>query len=186
MCQNLVLAVSTRVCSEVLCVASNTRSAIRSTSSPAQIEICGVPHWKRSERYKTKTSPSGHPACGLERCQLDTCNTKKKRQSRVRIQFLAARATIISDETDEKRTCLLGGGAGRSPIDRVIGGLRDRQGLFYLLTLESIRFVSSENEDLSVAEELTMFILSFNRSDVSGRVFFYYIEKIFPLVCIPI
>lgn len=50
MCQNLVLAVSTRVCSEVLCVASNTRSAIRSTSSPAQIEICGVPHWKRSER----------------------------------------------------------------------------------------------------------------------------------------
>ena len=43
MCQNLVLAVSTRVCSEVLCVASNTRSAIRSTSSPAQIEICGVP-----------------------------------------------------------------------------------------------------------------------------------------------
>ena len=62
----------------------------------------------------TKTSPSGHPACGLERCQLDTCNTKKKRQSRVRIQFLAARATIISDETDEERTCLLGGGAGRS------------------------------------------------------------------------
>ena len=49
-----------------------------------------------------------------ERCQLDTRNTKKKRQSRVRIQFLAARATIISNETDEERTCLLGGGAGRS------------------------------------------------------------------------
>ena len=54
MCQNLVLAVSTRVCSEVLCVVSNTRSAIRSTSSPAQIEICGVPHWKRSERLRNK------------------------------------------------------------------------------------------------------------------------------------
>ena len=32
---------------------------------------------------------------------------------------------IITDETDEERTCLLGGGAGRSPIDRVFGGLRD-------------------------------------------------------------
>ena len=31
------------ITSEVLCVACNTRSAIRSTSSPAQIEICGVP-----------------------------------------------------------------------------------------------------------------------------------------------
>ena len=103
-------------------------------------------HVRRCETRdrETKTSPSGHPACGLERCQLDTCNTKKKRQSRVRIQFLAARATIISylallerlflislcsndcflshcirtivsDETDEERTCLLGGGAGRSP-----------------------------------------------------------------------
>ena len=39
---------------------------------------------------------------------------------------LAARATIISDETDKERTCLLGSGAGRSPIDRVIGGLRER------------------------------------------------------------
>ena len=55
--------------------------------------------------------------------------------------------TIISDETDEERTCLLGGGAGRSPIDRVIGGLRERQGLFYLLTLESIGFVSTEDEN---------------------------------------
>ena len=32
------------IASEVLCVACNTRSAIRSTSSPAQIEICGGPH----------------------------------------------------------------------------------------------------------------------------------------------
>ena len=31
------------IASEVLCVACNTRSAIRSTSSPAQIKICGVP-----------------------------------------------------------------------------------------------------------------------------------------------
>ena len=31
------------IASEVLCVACNTRSAIRSTSSPAHIEICGVP-----------------------------------------------------------------------------------------------------------------------------------------------
>ena len=82
--------------------------------------------FSRSERYKTKTPPSGHPACGLERCQLDACNTKKKRQSRVRIQFLAARALLLQ-EIDEERTCLLGGGAGRSPIDRVFGGLRERK-----------------------------------------------------------
>ena len=36
------------------------------------------------------------------------------RQSIVGIGFLSARATIISGETDEERTCLLGGGAGRS------------------------------------------------------------------------
>lgn len=65
-------------------------------------------------------------------------NTKKKRQSRVRIQFLAARATIISDETDEERTCLLGSGAGRSPIDRVIGGLRERKGNLLTFHLRAI------------------------------------------------
>jgi len=48
-------------------------------------------------KWKTSTA-------GVERCQLDTRNTKKKRQSRVRIQFLAARATIISNETDEERS----------------------------------------------------------------------------------
>ena len=36
--------------------------------------------------------------------------------------------TIVSDETDEERTCLLGGGAGRSPIDRVIELSRERKG----------------------------------------------------------
>ena len=59
---------------------------------------------------------------------------------------------IITDETDEERTCLLGGGAGRSPIDRVFGGLRERKGLFNLLTFERIGFVSTENEDLTVKE----------------------------------
>ena len=37
------LRMNATIASEVLCVACNTRSAIRSTSSPAQIEICGVP-----------------------------------------------------------------------------------------------------------------------------------------------
>ena len=39
-------------------------------------------------KWKTSTA-------GVERCQLDTRNTKKKRQSRVRIQFLAARARLF-------------------------------------------------------------------------------------------
>ena len=80
--------------------------------------------------------------------------TVKKRS--IRVSFLCLReykpgvsaaGTIISDETDEERTCLLGGGAGRSPIDRVFGLSIDRKGLFYLLTLERIGFVSSEEED---------------------------------------
>ena len=102
--------------------------------SPHKLKFAGSPIGSEARGRETKTSPSGHPACGLERCQLDTCNTKKKRQSRVRIQFLAAGArlflsrkgndyflsrfarTIVSNETDEERTYLLGGGAGRSPI----------------------------------------------------------------------
>ena len=112
-------------------------------------------------------------------------NTKKKRQSRVRIQFIAARARLFRTKQKKEPACSVVEQAG-VPIDRVFGLSRERKGLFYLLTLESIGFVVSKNEDLAVTEELTMFILSFNRSDVSGRVFFYYIEKIFPLVCIPI
>ena len=61
--------------------------------------------------------------------------------------------TIISDETDEERTCLLGGGAGRSPIDRVIGFSIERKGLFYLLTLERIGFVATEAVDLTISDE---------------------------------
>jgi hypothetical protein len=48
---------------------------------------------------------------------------------------------LRKDETDEERTCLLGGGAGRSPIDRVIGGLRERKGLFFLYSFESINYL---------------------------------------------
>ncbi len=44
-----------------------------------------------------------------------------------RNRILSRKGTIISGETDEERTCLLGGGAGRSPRDRVIGGLRERR-----------------------------------------------------------
>ncbi len=39
-------------------------------------------------KWKTSTA-------GVERCPLDTCNTNKKRQSRVRIQFLAAGARLF-------------------------------------------------------------------------------------------
>ena len=106
------------------------------------------------ERYKTKTPPSGHPACGEERCPLDTRITKKKRQSRVRIQFLAARARLFrTKQTKKEPACSVVEQAG-VPIDRVIGGLRERKGLFNHLTLESVGFVSSENEDLAVTEDL--------------------------------
>ena len=99
----------------------------------------------------------------MERCQVDTCNTKKKRQSRVRIQFLAAMATIISylallerlfrtKQTKKEPACSVVEQAG-VPIDRVIGGLRERKGLFNHLTLESVGFVSSENEDLTVTDD---------------------------------
>ena len=40
------------------------------------------------------------------------------------------------------------------PIDRVFGGLRERKGLFYLLTLERIGFIPAEDEDLSVLKNL--------------------------------
>ena len=110
----------------------------------------------------------------MERCPLDTCNTKKKRQSRVRIQFLAARATIISDETNEERTCLLGGGAGRSPIDRVTGGLRERKGLFNHLTLESVGFVSTEDEDFDAFPFLVAILPYSSRvRQVSGKMYYY-------------
>ena len=62
---------------------------------PHKLKFAGSPIGSEARDRETKTSPSGHPACGLERCQLDTCNTKKKRQSRVRIQFLAAKARLF-------------------------------------------------------------------------------------------
>ena len=49
-----------------------------------------------------------------------------------------------TNESDEERTCLLGGGAGRSPIDRVTGGLIDRQGLLYLLTIAFGKWIVKE------------------------------------------
>ena len=48
---------------------------------------------------------------------------------------------IITDVTDEERTCLLGGGAGRSPIDRVIGGLRDRKGLVVVRCINHLSII---------------------------------------------
>ena len=47
---------------------------------------------------------------------------------------------------EEKPACSVVEQAG-VPRERVIGGLRDRKGLFYLLTLESIGFVSTEDKD---------------------------------------
>ena len=99
-------------------------------------------------RWKTSTA-------GVERCQLDTCNTKKKRQSRVRIQFLAARARLFrTKQTKKEPACSVVEQAG-VPIDRVFGLSIERKGLFYLLTLERIGFVAAEDEDLAVAEDLT-------------------------------
>ena len=42
------------------------------------------------------------------------------------------------------------------PKDRVIGLSIERKGLFYLLTLDGVGFVSSEDEDMAVAEEFLM------------------------------
>ena len=59
-----------------------------------------------------------------------------------------------SDAIDKERTCLLGGQAGRSLIDRVIGLSIERKGLFNHLTLESIGLIPTENVDLTVMEYL--------------------------------
>ena len=109
-------------------------------------------------------------------------NTKKKRQSRVRIQFLSLRErlflsrkgndyflsrfarTIVSyliaferlfrtKQTKREPACSVVEQAG-VPIDRVFGLSRDRKGLFYLLTLERIGFVPAENEELTVLNNL--------------------------------
>ena len=53
------------IASEVLCVACNTRSAIRSTSSPAQIEICGVPISSR-QIVAVNQTPSRHYQHGTQ------------------------------------------------------------------------------------------------------------------------
>ena len=56
------------------------------------------------------------------------------------------------------------------PIDRVFGGLIDRKGLFYLLTLESVGFVSSENEDFDALPFLVAILPYPSRmSPVRGR-----------------
>ena len=73
--------------------------------------------------------------------------TKNGRQSRVRIQFLAARARLFrTKQTKKEPACSVVEQAG-VPIDRVFGGLRERKGLFYLLTLESIGFITAEDVD---------------------------------------
>ena len=68
--------------------------------------------------------------------------------------------TIVSNEMDKERSCLLGGGAGRSSDRssfRVIGLSIDRKGLFYLLTLERIYLLPAEDVDLTVTEDLLCF-----------------------------
>ncbi len=56
-------------------------------------------------------------------------------------------------QTKKEPACSVAEQAG-VPIDRVFGLSIDRKGLFYLLTLESIGFVSSEDEYLAVDEDL--------------------------------
>ncbi len=86
--------------------------------------------------------------------------TKNGRQSRVRIQFLAARARLFpAKQTKKEPACSVAEQAG-VPIDRVFGLSIDRQGLFYLLTLESIGFVSAEDVYLAVMNNLcTLYIV---------------------------
>ena len=61
---------------------------------------------------------------------------------------------LNSDVMDEEKpACSVVEQAG-VPRERVIGGLRDRKGLFYLLTLESIGLVSTENVNLIIINNL--------------------------------
>ena len=71
--------------------------------------------------------------------------TKNGRQSRVRIQFLAAKARLFrTKQTKKEPACSVVEQAG-APIDRVVGLSIDRKGLFYLLTLKRVGFSIPDN-----------------------------------------
>ena len=73
---------------------------------------------------------------------------------------LSLRARLFpAKQTKKEPACSVVEQAG-VPIDRVFGLSIERKGLFYLLTLERIGFVSTENEDLTVMENLgTLYIV---------------------------
>ena len=68
--------------------------------------------------------------------------------------------TIVSNEMDKERTCLLGGGAGRSSdrsgflgIERASVDRPSLSMLFYFLTCEGVCFIAAEDENLTVMED---------------------------------
>ena len=84
-----------------------------------------TPHYEHTSVTSTMVTKWKTSTAGVERCPLDTRITKKKRQSRVRIQFLAARALFRTKQTKKEPACSVAEQAGVL-INRVIGGLRER------------------------------------------------------------
>ena len=105
--------------------------------------------------------------CGVERCQLDTCNTKKKRQSRVGIKFRRNRRRIgrhdmphneryrkpdsIGDKRRKKNpACSVAEQAGVMR-DRVIGLSIDRKGCYFFTpSNESTIFILISSKESTI------------------------------------
>ena len=60
----------------------------------------------------------------------------------------------IGDKRRKKKPAYLVGKQAGVQRNRVIGGLRERKGLFYLLALQCIYLLPTEDEDLSVLKNL--------------------------------
>ena len=78
--------------SEVLCVACNTRSAIRGTSSPPQIEICGAPI-KGELQPTMEINPQNNTRSPKERAQ-DT-------STGIQCRAIEERCKMVSRQMDE-------------------------------------------------------------------------------------
>lgn len=69
------------------------------------------------------------------------------------------RGTKYLERDEKKPACSVVEQTG-VPRDRVIGGLIDRKGLFYLLTLERIYLLPTENVDLTVYNSLDILYIA--------------------------
>ena len=81
-------------------------------------------------------------------------NTILSRKGAIISYLIAFERLFRTKQTKKEPACSVVEQSG-VPIDRVIGGLRERQGLFYLLTLESIGLVVTENVYLTFFDYLS-------------------------------